>query len=161
MSTTQSSGVLDAERALNDAASALEHARSAARSAESTLLERRAEEADAGAAYDHAAERIKDVYEEERRRLEEAARIADAALKDLEDKLQSLRPNETAPSPRPLEAVAELPPSDDEEASDEEASSDETEVAEPSPQDEDSHGDDWLAQLQLESERERRAAGDI
>jgi len=155
MSTPQSSVVLDAERALKDAASALEHARSATRGAESTLLERRAEEAEAGAAHDRAAERIKDVYEEERRRLEEAARIADAALKDLEDKLQSLRPDESAPSPRTLEAVAELPPSDEEEPSDE------TEVAEPSPQDEGGDGDDWLALLQLESERERRAAGDL
>jgi hypothetical protein len=153
MPTAQSSVVLDAERALNDAASALEHARSATRAAESALLERRAEEAEAGAAYDRAAERIKDVYDEERRRLEEAARIADAALRDLEDKLRSLRPDESAPSPRPLEAVAELAPSDE--------SSDETEVAEPSPQDEGGDGDDWLSLLQLESERERRAAGDL
>jgi hypothetical protein len=161
MSTAQSSDVSDAERALKDAASALEHAQSATRAAESTLRERRAEEAEAGVAYDRAAERIKDVYEDERRRLEEAARIADAALRDLEDKLQSLRPDERAPGPRPLEAVAELAPSDEEETSDETETSDDTAVAGPSPQDEASDGDDWLAQLQLESERERRAAGDL
>lgn len=154
ISILPSSDLQDAEQQLKDATSALEGAQLATRAADSALRERRAEESEAQAAYDRATGRIKGLYEEERRRLEEASRIADAALKQLEGKLRSLKPGETTPSPRRLEAVAELAP-----------------LAEPSPPEETDAVDltsihetnaaeDWLAQLQEESERERGAAGD-
>ena len=143
-----SSDLQDAEQQLKDATSALEDAQLATRAADSALRERRAEESEAQAAYDRATGRIKELYEEERRRLEEAARIADAALKQLEGKLRSLKPGEATPSPRRLEAVAELPPSA------------EADAVDLTPIDEANAAEDWLTQLQEESERERGAAGD-
>jgi hypothetical protein len=159
ISTTPSSGVHDAERALKDAASALEGAESATRAAETALLERRAEQAEARATYDRATERITEVYQEERRRLEEASRIADAALKELEDKLQSLRPGDTAPGSRTLEAVPEPAPIETDAETEAETVAETVDLA-PAADGDGGEAEDWLAQLQQESERERRTAGD-
>ncbi|MGZ8595460.1 MAG: hypothetical protein ACXWYJ_07350 [Actinomycetota bacterium] len=148
ISILPSSDLQDAEQQLKDATSALEDAQLATRAADSLLRERRAEESDARAAYDRATGRIRDLYGEERRRLEEAARIADAALKQLEGKLRSLKPGEATPSPRRHEEVVELPPAAD------------TDAVDLTPIDEANAAEDWLAQLQEESERERGAAGD-
>lgn len=141
------SDLQDAEQQWKDATSALEDAELATRAADSVLRERRAEESEARAAYDRASGRIRELYAEERRRLEEAARIADAALKQLEGKLRSMKPGEATPSPRRQEAVVEVPPPA------------ETDAVDLTPIDEANAAEDWLARLQEESERERGAAG--
>jgi chromosome segregation ATPase len=154
ISILPSSDLQDAEQQLRNATGALEDAQLATRAADSALRERRAEESEAQAAYDRATGRIKELYEEERRRLEEASRIADAALKQLEGKLRSLKPGEATPSPRRLEAVAELAPPA------EPAPPAATDAVDLTSIHETNAAEDWLAQLQEESERERGAAGD-
>lgn len=142
------SDLQDAEQQLKDATTALGDAQLATRAAETVLRERRAEESEAQAAFDRATSRITELFEEERGRLEEAARVADAALKQLESRIRALRPGEAAPSPGRPDAVAELPPPAGPEAVD----LTQLEAADPA--------EDWLVQLQKESERERGSAGD-
>jgi hypothetical protein len=164
ISTTSPSAVDDAEQAVRLAREALEDAHRATRAAESVLRDRRAEEAEARRMFDRAAELVKELYVAERQRLEEAARLADAALKQLDDKLQALRPGEADPGadhavtighPAAVDgateagsdATAERPPAEHHSAEDPSADA----AA-------DADAEDWLATLQRESENERRAS---
>lgn len=152
VSTTPSSAVDDAEQAVRLAREALEDAHLATRAAESVLHDRRAEEAEARRVFERAAELARNLYAAERQRLEEAARLADAALKQLDDKLHALRPGEADPDVGRPESVGRPEPVD--------------EAIEPSPDAiegtstpaADGDGEDWLATLQRESENERRAS---
>ena len=81
----------EAEAAVAEAEEGLRDAQRATRAAESLFLTRQAEEGDAQQAYDRAAERVRDLYVAERQRLEEAARLAETALRELDHKLGALR----------------------------------------------------------------------
>ena len=144
--STPSSDVNDAEKAVTFAREALEDARLATRAAESVFLARRADETDAQRVYDRATELVRDIYVAERQRLEEAARIADAALRELDDKLHALRPGEADTDPGRRDTV---------DLATEEGS------APVEPPSVDAHAgadaEDWLATLRRESEDERRA----
>jgi multidrug resistance efflux pump len=95
---TPPSDLSEAEAAVAEAEEGLRDAQRATRAAESLLLTRQAEEADAQQAYDRAAEGIRDLYVAERQRLEEAARLAETALRELDHKLGALR-TETGADP--------------------------------------------------------------
>jgi chromosome segregation ATPase len=160
ISILPTSDLQEAEQQLKNATSALENAQLATRAADSVLRERRAEESEARAAYDRATGRIKEVYAEERRRLEEAARTADAALKQLEGKLRSLKPGDSPPSPRRPEAPPEPALPAEPASLEEPAPPAETDAVDLTSIHESNAAEDWLAQLQEESERERGAPGD-
>lgn len=145
--STPSSDVNDAEKAVTFAREALEDARLATRAAESVFLARRADETDAQRVYDRATELVRDIYVAERQRLEEAARIADAALRELDDKLHALRPGEDDTDPGRRDTV--------------DLGAEESPAAAIEPPSVDAHAgadaEDWLDTLRRESEDERRA----
>ncbi len=163
ITTAPSSSVNDAEQAVRLAQEALADAQLATRAAESSLVARRADETEAQRTYDRALELVRDLYVAERHRLEEAARAADAALKELDDKLHSLRSAEAEPTAADPVAVAPVitQPHADGEAPvvDPEATTDGPATDGPTDADgdhADADAEDWLAALERESENERR-----
>ena len=168
ITTAPSSSVNDAEQAVRLAQEALADAQLATRAAESSLVARRADETEAQRTYDRALELVRDLYVAERHRLEEAARAADAALKELDDKLHSLRSDEAEPAavePAAADPVAVAPviaePDADGEVPvvDPEATTDAPATDGPAAADvdhADADAEDWLAALERESENERR-----
>jgi len=151
ITTAPSSSVNDAEQAVRLAQEALADAQLATRAAETSLVARRADETEAQRTYDRALELVRDLYVAERQRLEEAARAADAALKELDDKLHSLRSTEAEPTTDA--PVITRPDADGEPKASLEAP---VATADGDQADADGDGEDWLAALERESENERR-----
>lgn len=97
-----------AEAEVNELRAALEEAREATRAAEDKLRKRQDEEAERLRAYEQAAERVREAYAAERQRLEEARRVAEEGLRELDSKLQGFADDVPAAVPTIAERLADL-----------------------------------------------------